>query len=143
VPGAGQGCGRAEPEINGGARVPLPAERPRPAAEPVADRARGERVGEIDDEADGEEDGAEDQDLSPGSAAHRIDELGQEGEEEERDLRVEHVDEHALPVRVPEPPTIARSDRGRVLVALEQGSDPEVHEVGGPEVADDVEGELR
>ena len=48
----------------------------------------------IDREDD--EDEAEHRDLHPGVALLGVDELRQEGEEEERRLRVEHVHDHAL-----------------------------------------------
>src|SRR3954464_12587343 len=66
-----------------------------------------------------------------------MDELGQEGDEEDRDLRVEELDEHAPEE---EPRATAPDDDLLRLFALEQLARAEVEQVGGSGVPDDGEG---
>jgi hypothetical protein len=86
---------------------------------------------------------AEHQDLRPGRATGGIDELGEEGEEEERDLGVEYVHEHGLPVGAREAGRAGFVSVRGWSVAARERAEAEVEEVGGAEVADGVERELR
>src|SRR3954451_11779412 len=66
-----------------------------------------------------------------------MDELGQEGDEEDGDLRVEELDEHAPE----EEPRATAPDYGLLrLFALEQLTGAEVEQVGGSGVPEDGEG---
>src|SRR5215217_1936213 len=66
------------------------------APQPAASRAREQGVEAVRAQGENDESSAEKQDLHPGCAARRVHELGQESEEEQRGLRVEGVDDHAL-----------------------------------------------
>ena len=68
--------------------------------------------------------------------ARGLDELGQEGDEEDRDLGVEELDEHALEEELR---ATADDDLLRLL-ALEQLAHAEIEQVGGSGVPDDGEG---
>ena len=69
----------------------------------------------------------------------RGDELRQEREEEQRGLRVEHVDDD--PPHECAPQGVAPQLDFLFLLALEQLADPEIDEVGGAGVLDDAERE--
>src|SRR4028118_743985 len=66
------------------------------APEPVGGRAGEQGVEAVGAEGDDDERGAEQGYLRRDRAARRVDELGQEGQEKERGLGVEDVDDHAL-----------------------------------------------
>jgi hypothetical protein len=89
----------------------------------MATRGSGEQdVCAVADHGEGREDRAQDQDLRRDRAAGGVHELGQEREEEDRDLRVEQLDEHA-----PEGEPRARRSRGfRLLLTAEQAARAEV-----------------
>src|SRR5215210_9176975 len=65
-------------------------------SQPVSGRAAEQRVGAVGTQPDGDERGAEHDYLRPGRTPRRIYELGQERQEEQRGLRVEHVHDHTL-----------------------------------------------
>ncbi len=72
----------------------------------------------------------------------RVDELREEGEEEEGDLRVEGVDEDALREDAPEP-KVAATRRLDGAVSGEERPEPETDEIRGARVLDDGEGDGR
>src|SRR5829696_3364686 len=93
-----RGC-RAQSYIDPAGEVPLPASEARTPTlppQPVSGRTAEQRVAAVGTQPDGDERGAEHHYLLPGRAPRRVHELGQERQEEERGLRVEHVGEHAL-----------------------------------------------
>src|SRR5215210_2679202 len=84
---------------------PLPPPEGRalhPAPQPAAGRAREQGVEAVRAQGEDYERGAEQQDLGPGRPPRGVYELGQEGEEEQGRLRVEGVDDHAMPERARE-----------------------------------------
>ena len=93
-------------------------------------RAGDQRVGAVAEHRHGHEDQAEHEELQRHRAPRRVDELGQEGEEEHGRLRVEHVDDDALceqlPVRAP-----ADLHLGQRLVARDQPPHAEEDQVRG------------
>ena len=66
------------------------------AAQPAGEGVGEQGVGGVRAERDQHEQAAEERDLQPRGAAARVDELRQEGEEEEGGLRIEDVDDDAL-----------------------------------------------
>src|SRR2546428_5286796 len=102
----------AEPDEDAARHEALDAQIARTAAHPVAERARDERPRAVAHEAEAGEEQAEQQDLQPGGAARGVDELGQEREEEERRLRVQHVDDDSLPGEAPMRPRPRRQGLG-------------------------------
>ena len=78
---------------------------------------------------------------SPTAAGRRVHELRQEGEEEERHLRVERVADHALPEDRRERPSAPLAACEREGRAMAERLDADPHEVGRARVAHDVEGE--
>src|SRR5918993_1704858 len=64
--------------------------------DPLASRATEQSIEAIREQPEGGERGAENDNLRPCSAPGRVDELRQEGQEKQRDLRVEDLHEHAL-----------------------------------------------
>src|SRR4028118_1603611 len=80
----------------GGAAGPPKARALVSAPEPVGGRAGEQGVEAVGAEGDDDERGAEQGYLRRDRAARRVDELGQEGQEKERGLGVEDVDDHAL-----------------------------------------------
>src|SRR5947208_8791991 len=92
-------CGDgAEADEDGARDVALDRRKARAAAESLAERAGHQRPRGVAEGAEHGKEQPEDEDLHPRRAAARVDELRQEGEEEERRLRVEDVDDDALPV---------------------------------------------
>src|SRR6185369_14029988 len=86
----------AEPQINRADNLALPAPE---EAEAIAKPAQGGGSEDKDgghQDAQGHEDGAEQQQLQRHLAALRIDELRQEGEKEQRRLRIEYFRQHGL-----------------------------------------------
>src|SRR5205814_5432262 len=99
------------------------------AAEPLTERAGDEGPGAVAEEPEEREEQAERQDLRPGRAARGLDELRQEGEEEERSLGVEHVDDDALAVEPAHVALAAVAELCRPLQACE-APDPDHDQVG-------------
>src|SRR5215212_8447133 len=64
--------------------------------QPTSGRAAEQRVGAVGTQSGGDKRGAEHDYLCPGRIARRIDELGQERQEEQPGLRVQRVHDHAL-----------------------------------------------
>src|SRR5262249_32181958 len=106
-----------------------------------ADRAGQTRVDGVCGEAECNEDRPEQQDLRCGAASTRIDELREEGDEKERDLRIRGSDEETLSVRSAETSTAA-GEGGR-SGGRPQGTDREEEEVCGAEVVHRHERVLR
>src|SRR5437660_8637377 len=106
-------------------------------AEQTADPAGGYREERVGDEAEADERESEHERLRPDAAAIRCDELGQEGEEEERRLGIEDVDDRAARERPPERLTLSLD--WRLRISPEQLADAEVDEVRGPRVLHDAE----
>ena len=77
------------------------------SAKQPASGSGGERPAKVEHEGDRDEDEPEQRDLEGRMGGVRVDELRQEGEEEEGDLRVEGVDEDALREDAPEPEVAA------------------------------------
>src|SRR5215210_3125932 len=99
LPRARDRGGRAKGYIDPAGDVPPhPPEAPALAfpSQPASGRAAEQRVGAVGTQPDGDERGAEHDYLRPGRTPRRIYELGQERQEEQRGLRVEHVHDHAL-----------------------------------------------
>src|SRR5688500_6559495 len=99
LPGARYGGGRAEGYVDPAGDVALPAPYPRvlvAAPEPVRGGAREQGVETVGAESEYDEGDAEQGYLRRDHATRGVDELRQEGQEEERGLGVEHVDDHAL-----------------------------------------------
>src|SRR5918995_2441307 len=99
LPRAGDGGGRAEGYVDPAGDVT--AQPPEALAlavppQPVGRRTAEQRVEAVGEEPEGGERGAEYQHLRPGRAPRGIHELRQEGQEEERDLGVQNLHEHAL-----------------------------------------------
>ena len=84
-----------------------------PTPQQAADRSGRERVERVGDEPEPDEDEAEDERLRPDTAAVGIDELRQEGEEEERRLGIEDVHDHAAHECPPQRLTLALDRRLR------------------------------
>ena len=111
---------------------------PVPAAAQLAREQVGEqRVHRVRGEGDRREQHAQERDLRRDRAAARVDELRQEGEEEQRRLRVEHVDDHSLCV---EPAVRRRRDLHLgVLLAAQDAPDADHDQVRGTDELDDGE----
>src|SRR5262245_61822932 len=104
----------AEPDEDHAADVALEAEIGAALLQPVAGSARGERVAAVADEAERRKQQAEENDLRGHVAAVDLHELRQEGQEEQRGLRVEQVDDEAVAKELP----IAIPVRQRFLFAV-------------------------
>src|SRR4029434_5414903 len=113
------------------------------ATQPLAGGAGQERVAAVGDEAEQGEQQAEEDDLRDEMAALGLDELRQEGEEEESRLGVQQVDDEA----VAEQPGMAVARQVAVgidlLGAAEDLLQPEPDEIGGTSPLHDAEGERR
>ena len=105
-------------------------------------RPRGERVHPVAGRRQGDEEETQNRYLKRDGAGVRIHELRQEREEEERRLRVEHVDDDPL---AEEPPEGARDARLPPLqpLARKEPSRTQVDEIGGTRVLHDREGQRR
>ena len=103
-------------------------------------RARNQRPDAVADEREHDEHEPEDHELHRHVAGRDVHELRQEGEEEERRLRVQHVDDDPLAV---DPPQAALAQLDPRLVALEQPPDPEHDQVHRARVLHDREGRRR
>ena len=66
------------------------------SSQPCPSPTGNERIEGVRAESQGDEHGAQDERLIENAATGRVDELRQEGQEEERDLRVERLDHHSL-----------------------------------------------
>ena len=109
--GSGQRRRGSERQVHASRDEALPVREPGPRAKPAAERPGRERPAEVEHDRDGQEDEAENEDLHGGSTACRVDELRQEGDEEQRNLGVQDVDEDALRVRAPEGFAVVRPSR--------------------------------
>src|ERR687893_854759 len=112
-----------------------------PPLQPVCGRPASERVQAVGEQTEDGERGAEDDYLRPGGATRGVDELRQEGQEEERDLRVKYLDQHALRKDARK----ARRSSGRQLLAFvavagQEVLEAEVDEVGRAQPLHDGEG---
>src|SRR5204863_2090349 len=128
----------AEPQVDEAAR-PGEAAASKSGPQAAAGARRREREERVADRRGDVEDQPEDQRLKPDGTPARIDELGEEREQEERELRVESTDQKTIGIKAALRPP--RSD-GLVIRGLgsRQGADAEEHEVGRPEVLDEAEG---
>src|SRR5919202_5042350 len=130
---AGERGDHPEGDEGGADHVALAAEQPDVAAQPRPQTPGDQRVGPVGAQAEQHEHHPEGGHLERHRAAGGVDELRQEGEEEQRQLGVQHVDQHALVEQ-------ARGaawrggggDRPR-LVVPEQLADPEVDQGRGAE----------
>src|SRR5205814_9969555 len=118
----GQGRDGAEADEDRPGDVALQLREADAAAEPLTERAGDEGPGAVAEEPEEREEEAERQDLRPGRAAGGLDELRQEGEEEERRLRVEHVHDDALAVKASE---IALAPVAELRRPLQAGEAPD------------------
>src|SRR4051794_22281111 len=127
----------AQPEVDDAAGLREPA-----AVEPAAQAAAGARRGEgeerVSDRCDDVEDQPEDQRLQPDWADRRIDELGQEGEQEQGELGVQRSHEHAVRIKPASGP-LAREARLRTIAGGGEGADPEEDQIRRTQVLDDAE----
>src|SRR5262245_7654511 len=98
----------AEAEVEQAGRALLAAPPPRVPRQPAAQPPRAERVQRVGHEPERDEDHAEHHDLKRGVAGARVDELREERQEEQRDLRIAELDERSLAIRAP-----ARAVAGR------------------------------
>src|SRR5439155_13516905 len=89
----------AEADEDGPREVALDERETSTPAQPLAERPGDEGPRAVADEAERREQEPEKQDLHPDRPARRVDELRQEREEEERRLRVQHVDDDPLAVQ--------------------------------------------
>jgi len=94
--GAGEGRGYAQRDEHAAGDVALGAQPARVGAEAVGDRAREDRPERVAERSHTGEENAEREDLCGDVSAGWIDELRQEGEEEEGSFGVEDVDDDAL-----------------------------------------------
>ena len=108
-------------------------------AQHVAGRSRSQCPDRVGDQAERREGQAEERDLQRRMTAVRLDELGQEGEKEQRRLGVEDVDDHPLCKDAAQPPLAAESDLlGRRPRQQSPQSEPD--QVRGAGVLDRCEG---
>src|SRR4028119_1047867 len=139
---SGDGGGGAEGEVDAAREVASRAPEAGAlvsAPEPVGGRAGEQGVEAVGAEGDDDERGAEQGYLRRDRAARRVHELGQEGEEEERGLGVQDVDDHALREDARQR-LVADGWGGVLLVAGEEASYSEVDQVRNTEPLDHREG---
>src|SRR5262245_51191876 len=94
---ARRGGGDAERDEDAAGDVAPDVPGPAAAADAVGESGRDDGVGAVGERRDHDEDRPEQRGLKRDRAAVRVDELRQEREEEQRGLRVEDVDDRALP----------------------------------------------
>src|SRR5262245_49048294 len=96
LPTTRHGGSDAQPEVDGSRHVSLSATEPRVVAEKRGGRPREERPRPVGAGPEEHEDGTEHQHLRNDRPVRGVHELGKEGEEEERRLRIEDVHDDAL-----------------------------------------------
>src|ERR671919_1766097 len=115
-----------------------PVERTLP--EPPSERGSHHGVRAVAQEPQGDEEASEKEDLKGHGAIGRIDKLRNEGEEEQRRLRIKRVQEHPLPV---DPEEGRGFDFGPLPRRLRRGkpANTEIDQIGGPHVLHGIEGQ--
>lgn len=116
----------------------LSFEHGRVPAQEVAESSRADRENQCAQEAEQDEDDSQDRQLNHDRPVLGPHELGQEGEEEERGLRIEHLGQDRLPecAACRDRQCLGRK-RGRSL--LQHCANTEIDEISGPDVFDDAE----
>jgi hypothetical protein len=128
----------AEPEQDA-ARGPTVRTQGAPApTKPPGRGPRGEGVDPVTDDGQENKDEPEDGDLERNSTLGDVDELREEGEEEQRGLRVQHVDDDALR-KEPQQTSFLGRPNAIALVPAEQAHKPEEDEIASSDVFDDAE----
>lgn len=96
---AAESRGGAQNEVDAAGEVALPARGARASAKPGAECARAERIEGVDRQPEHRHQCAQHQDLQRDGTGGGIDELGHQGQEEDRHLGVQQLDQQSLPVR--------------------------------------------
>src|SRR5690606_15480461 len=107
---------------------------------PVACRACRDRVAAVRDQAQQREKQAEKSDLHGDVTAAHLHELRQEGEEENRRLRVEKIDDEAIPEQAAIATAFKCCRNPWIFAPSENLLEAEPDQVGGAGIFDDVEG---
>jgi ferritin len=127
-----------EPEQDAARGPPLRTQGASPPAKPPGRGPRGEGVDPVADDRQENKDEPEGGDLERNSTLGDVDELREEGKEEQRGLRVQHVDNDALRKEPPQTSFLGRPS-AIALVSAEQAHEPEENEIGGSSVFDEAE----
>src|SRR6266851_1921595 len=136
--GAREGRRHAEPDVHASRDPALTPHELGIPVQPVRGRPRPPRVEAVRDHAQPDEEQPKAQDLGADVAARRHDELRQEGEEEQRRLGVEHVDDDAVQKGAAKVTPLG-APGGDARRPVEQPTHAEKDEIGRPEILDHAE----